>query len=397
MDSKLNKDRFIFLILFSYVILGSDSLVFATNSDDFFIMVGQIILVFVSMLFLIIYLRKVKSITSADFVIILISFLIVLTGLLNNFSGAYLLKISLIIFGYTFSRLVDFKIFISFFISWMKVIGIFSLFTHIFREVFINFEILPIISNYNDIPFKWVLFSNVPLWDFISHRNFGPFWEPGVFAAYLLIALFLSLFFSEKVKISNILIFSVTILSTFSTTGITVMLLFFVLFFIEKFPNFFHSMKAVFISIVLTLMILLVADHFAGNAVLGKLIEGSGNDSFGSRLDSVLVNIKIFFQNPFFGAGIREHNVLFRNYSSSIYSVNTNTVLSNFSIFGFFVGSFKLCLIFAFISKGLKRIFPLFLAFLAFNFVLFSSYYMYSIFFNLIFFYGFDCKIRNQV
>lgn len=58
-------------------------------------------------------------------------------------------------------------------------------------------------------------------------RNSGPFWEPGIFQIYIVIALYFSLFFFKNKKgkfpLLYILIFGITILTTISTTGYLIM------------------------------------------------------------------------------------------------------------------------------------------------------------------------------
>lgn len=66
--------------------------------------------------------------------------------------------------------------------------------------------------------------------DFVSEvigysRNCGPFWEPGMFAVFLIIALFFNVFLSDKPKKYKTIILVTTLISTFSTGGFMVALL----------------------------------------------------------------------------------------------------------------------------------------------------------------------------
>jgi len=99
-------------------------------------------------------------------------------------------------------------------------------------------------------------------------RNSGPFWEPGAFAGYLLIAI-IFIFFIKDIKHKNkkliVLIFA--LFTTFSTTA-------FFAFSIFIFLYFYKNIKNIFIKIIISLSLLLSSYYAYFNFdFLGKKIE----------------------------------------------------------------------------------------------------------------------------
>ena len=102
------------------------------------------------------------------------------------------------------------------YISIMRLIAIVSLLGYFFFQFFFALS-LPEISNANDFNFKTLFFTNLPCTPYLQNRNFGPFWEPGVYQAYLNIGLFFVLFFEDrKIRVFDAIIFSITIITTLS-------------------------------------------------------------------------------------------------------------------------------------------------------------------------------------
>ncbi|MGB5966194.1 MAG: hypothetical protein WBG65_11805 [Sulfurimonadaceae bacterium] len=86
---------------------------------------------------------------------------------------------------------------------------------------------------------------------FAIERNSGPFFEPGAFAGYLILALMFN-FITEKKKtdIKNIVLL-ITILSTSSTTGFIALFVFFFFTYYKQVKNIFVKMGAVAIIVLL--------------------------------------------------------------------------------------------------------------------------------------------------
>lgn len=133
-----------------------------------------------------------------------------------------------------------------------------------------------------------------------SFRNSGPFWEPGAFAVFLLIALVFNHINDKRIlsKVNSILI--LTILTTLSTTGFICLFIFF--FYIN-----YNLLKTnvlfivFFILSIFTIVLLFERIPFLKDKI-EKDIEYS-NETTTSRFGSALADYNLFKSSPLFGYG----------------------------------------------------------------------------------------------
>lgn len=374
------------------IILGSDSLLFATNANKNFIRFSQGLIIGATGILMLLFFLKRKKINKNALYAFAVIVSLILSVLVNGMSGGAFLKIFLLLFGYFASRLVKFDDFAKYYINFMKFIAIVSLLGIIFGSIIINLNVFPIISNYNNLTFTSLFFTNIPIWSVIRHRNFGPFWEPGVYQAYLFIALYFSLFIIKEKKKFNILLFVVTIITTFSTTGYLCMFLLIAAYMIKK--DRFDTLKnKVLMFLVFTSIIVFLSfDQEVSQILFGKIFDGNANASFGSRFESVWTNLKIFSTNPLFGVGpdnvLAKFNAFSSTYAGSSFIVNTNTIFSHFSSFGILMGMYYVYLMYKFATKNNKSVMSVLIILIALSIILSAEYFIYSILFNTLFFYG---------
>ena len=79
-------------------------------------------------------------------------------------------------------------------------------------------------SMFSGLPGAALENGNVHAWIYNFHwlhigRNSGPFWEPGAFAGYLVVALTLSMFTEHKTSNRSLIILMLALITTYSTTG----------------------------------------------------------------------------------------------------------------------------------------------------------------------------------
>lgn len=129
-------------------------------------------------------------------------------------------------------------------------------------------------------------------------RNSGPFWEPGRFTIYITLALAINLFyFKEKITSKKSLVFILTNITTFSTTGYvaTAVLLIGYIFF----SNMNKSNKILFSVILLTVV------YYVGQLdfMTEKIAEQSVDDSSWSRFGAIVYHWTQIMQSPIIGFG----------------------------------------------------------------------------------------------
>lgn len=135
-------------------------------------------------------------------------------------------------------------------------------------------------------------------------RNNGPFWEPGAFAGYIMLAFLLfieDISYLLKNKIKSLLIL-ITLFTTFSTTGFIVLFLFILVLTFKKVNKFkFLLLLPFFIAFVFYASTL----DFVGTKVTEQYTEASESDQIlFSRFGSFVMDYHYFKKNPLTGNGL---------------------------------------------------------------------------------------------
>jgi hypothetical protein len=205
-----------------------------------------------------------------------------------------------------------------------------------------------------------LLYATIP-------RNCGYAWEPGAFAVYLCLAIFINLFFidSDKKGRTRLIVLIIALLSTQSTTGYLIFVIMILSYLLNK------RLKIVILLLPLVIISLVYVTTlpFMSKKVIELIDETKGIDqlveeSYGSeisftpqRFTSFLIAFKDFQSNPILGvAGNIEE--------TWTYKIQTN--ISTISGIGNLLQSFGLCGFFFFVILSYKTS------------VLFSNYFNYN-------------------
>lgn len=187
--------------------------------------------------------------------------------------------------------------------------------------------------------FGWnVNVNNFSSYSYIFGRNAGPFWEPGAFQGFILIAICMLLRFKNYFKHKGLLmvIFLVTMLTTQSTAGYIALLITFLGFgkdYVEclygKF-NFKRTKSIKFLLYTLTVLFCIIITYIivsSGN-ISNKFNQNNG--SYISRNEDVWGTLKLLLTNPFIGVGMGETGQTLRG---SITNTNTTTTLLTLAMY----------------------------------------------------------------
>lgn len=194
-------------------------------------------------------------------------------------------------------------------VNCMFVICVISLITFLLREtgssIFNPFIMEEKIhgSSYTYIYSFWHTFG----WNVDFHRNAGPFWEAGMFACFIAIALcFLvfeeNLLNTKKTKLYFIT-FIITIVSTMSTTGY-IMLVIFALFYFVKQP--FETKKQFVLKLFLGIFIVAAVILLLKSSVIQEKLF-TNNSSIMKRTANITGGIKLIQEQPLIGLGFRSN------------------------------------------------------------------------------------------
>lgn len=129
-------------------------------------------------------------------------------------------------------------------------------------------------------------------------RNSGPFWEPGRFTIYITLALAINLFyFKERIISKKNIVFILTNITTFSTTGYVATAVLFIGYIF--FSNLKKGYKILFSVVLLTVV------YYVGQLdfMTEKIAEQSANESSWSRFSAMAYHWTQIMQSPMIGFG----------------------------------------------------------------------------------------------
>lgn len=222
------------------------------------------------------------------------------------------------------------------------LVAVISLLGWIFRSFIINLGIFPVLSNKSGINYISLFFTNIPLRSNAAARNMGPYWEPGAYQFFLVVALFFTLFIvnmEKRKKLFCTILFTITAISTLSGVVIFPLMLIFAAYFLEQ-----KNAKAYFLVILAFVGFYFVyqSDFFA-RAVTKFTGE---SDSLYFRLIGIEGPIRAFLKNPLFGSSPEVNDMiksqLAQKYLGVSYGSNANTFFNFFGYYGILIGTFAI-------------------------------------------------------
>lgn len=257
--------------------------------------------------------HKYKINTTIALYILLISLLYLIQGAflgIHNINGIVIPFINLV--GLACIASIAYKDFIRVFTNIIFVIALYSLIIYL---ICLNTSIYDYMYNhvavFDSINVDRAVFDgggkNFIIYnfqtDFISKaigasRNCGPFWEPGMFAVFVLIALFFNLFLIKKGKLIKTIILIAALISTFSTGGYIGGVFIFLLYIINtgfKLRNIF-----MFIPVAICVTIYVANLEYIGEKTREQFrYADTGSDQ--SRYGAFLTQIDMIEASPIIG------------------------------------------------------------------------------------------------
>lgn len=287
----------IYIAIFLLIYSSKDSCFFGVNNIGMIKNIGYVI-TFISALYLIFKAGLSTIFTTTGKYLRPLILLVLLTLLVNmDFSIKFFYEILLFLSCGAIACLVPFKQFKLLYSDILVVLAISSLVVYALNIAAPQtLYLFPIHHNEMMYPFRFCVISVVTNPEYGIDRNFGIFREPGVYIVYLCLAILFELF-SEKVNFKRVVLFIITILSTFSTAGFLVAGFIFAAFlFFSK--NASTKQRVGFAGIVAVLFIVILLNNGSDliyNNVFGKLFYE--NDSTASRTGSIYTNLNMWLQN----------------------------------------------------------------------------------------------------
>jgi hypothetical protein len=356
LDNQLNernrKRLSIYILLGIIIIVSGDTLLFGTNSNSMFINAKYLIHVTLfaglSMLTL---LKNIKINRDALFVYFILILIILLSGFINNeLSFGYYYKILIITLSLLITTIIPLSTFIVYYDKIITLLACLSLVGYGSYQLFSGIvRFFPTVTNIANREFYNLFVTYIPNYGYggVLIRNWGVFREPGVFQMYLVFGLLIQLFIYRDSSKFSVLIYIITIATTFSTTAYIALFITLAAYFLFKSYDTYkkHEKKILFIIIFLVIVTGVVLYSEQTISYLGFVfnkLEDIGHGSTVARVASVTVNLLVFFENPLLGAGFNKLSDIFPIYSLQQTGYfardNTNMILIQFASHGLIYG-----------------------------------------------------------
>lgn len=248
--------------------------------------------------------------------------------------------------------------FVSAFLKIIKLLSIFSLICYTLHFL------IPQIFNPFSITVNSQPYSNLILyvqnWSNTSIRNSGFTWEAGAFATLVCLSFALEIFYLKKVEFKNIFLYVITVITTFSTTGIfaIIILVLYCLILNKRITK--KTKINIVICFIIFIFIILAFDELffstSGSTTFGKLINFKNynieKSSTSIRLYSITKVTLAYLKRPLFGYG---YDLLKIETFEYTYGLNTCTFINWFATYGTIFGILMVTGIYKFGSKLTKN------------------------------------------
>ncbi|GAF03661.1 O-antigen ligase family protein [Saccharicrinis fermentans] len=174
-------------------------------------------------------------------------------------------------------------------------------------EHFFENSIAPLFSNPLIKETNYKIWPSVILYTFNAQgeglewlkRNSGPFWEPGAFSGFLMVALLFNIIISGQLNNKKNRILMLGVLSTFSTSGLLVLVVL-ISFYLVLNRDLLRRYVLVPI-VVITGIIAFFSVDFLGSKVVRKMSYSDA--TYNTRFKSAQIDINDFMQHPVLGMG----------------------------------------------------------------------------------------------
>lgn len=292
---------------------------------------------------------------------------------------------------------IGFLEFLNKYIKIMYFISLYSLITFLILYIYPDYiSYFPTVRNTANLEVHNLFFTVAHNSSYIK-SNFGLFWEPGAFQTFLNLALFMELFISKKTSTKRVIVFILTVITTFSTTGYIGTFLIMIIYLYKKKNIIYKSMKNKVFYLFMFLLILIGYQwlpNYIKFKVFGKLqflfsphnVLEVDYTSTEVRINAIKYPFEAYLKNPFFGIGFDN---LYQQSLDNAYLMITCTPINWFALFGTFTGLlFNFCL-YKWTNVVATGIISKFLIFIFLLIIVISENYNRNMFFFIILFYGF--------
>lgn len=221
---------------------------------------------------------------------------------------------TMVINAYFIVKILE-KKFISYYVNILYYIAIISFvffFPFLFLPALGTFFVHSIVPLFSIFNISHSVHETILVYN-LSHidvfRNSGPFWEPGAFAGYLVIAFMLNFINESEIISRKNIVFLIAIFTTFSTTAFLVLFLFFFFMYYKQVKNIPFKILTV-VSLLTIAFVSYTSLDFLGNKIEKQLIKETSKDVlYGKSRDTgrfitIIRDMKDFKGHEWIGRGV---------------------------------------------------------------------------------------------
>lgn len=179
-----------------------------------------------------------------------------------------------------------------------------------------------------------------------AFRNWGFAWEPGAFSTFVCLAMLLDvLFVSKQVKLRTIVLYVITVITTFSTTGIIAILCLCVFLATTNKTISRSTKRVIVLTLLLSILLMIVFSgaffDLSTNSAFGKILnflnaeDRSDLGSTSIRYFSITKVFTAFLHSPLYGWG---YDGLIEQTLEFTRGMNTCTFINWFAVYGIVFG-----------------------------------------------------------
>lgn len=383
---KIESAFIVSMLVFIIIFISPDTLLFGTNINEDMVQISKYVSIIIAVILLLFaIIRKPVMDFKTSLIFSILSINLLLACFINGEPVYnYVYRLILIITAYLFTWLIERELFLGAFELFMRIIALSSIVIYIiYLAVPDILNILPKIINSNEIVYHNAVLSVIHATSNI--RSYGIFREPGIFAIFLLFALYILLFEKANYKILYVFIYVIAIILTFSTTGyllLGMMLLVYII--MKRDTNKANKTFLLIASLTALISMLILTDLLYSDSRVFNKLNTLTTGSAGARIDSFFMNFRILLDYPLFGAGAYKVSDLFLEISMKD---NTNTFLGMFSSYGVIFSGIVLYSYYLFLKQKNNIIISISI-FLLFFLMLSSESLLNNVVFYIIAFYG---------
>ena len=251
--------------------------------------------------------------THDTYLLFVICIMIGCTMIVNSFAGfsSYFRIICYVFTAFFVATFFPFRDTINGYRNVITITTVIALICYVLLQTTDVFSALPVVKNGNDIEYRFALIYSFI--EIIPERNCGMFWEPGLLATHLTIAMIVELLFVEKTDWKRVILYSVSFFTANSSAGFVLLLLCLFLAIVRRT----NGSKADIIKILLSFIALIALIYIVSNFdwILEETTLGENeyfqkleteNIKESSRSLAIPHNLKAFANDPIFGAGFVE-------------------------------------------------------------------------------------------